>query len=479
MKNIAIFFLLCVSCHALAQRPALLSTRVVYRMPLPSGFNFIPQITPLNNGGTYSTDYSDAKFDFSSTTTVTYYFNNSTGNDSNDGLSSGAPKKSIPTVITALNSSPPANGATFIIQTDYQDIFGASTSQINFDLVIKSDVPGTRRTLAKIVSDGITQVSEGSNVYSWSRTNSGGITNILDYSNLDGDGFPIRLTEVNSEAAVDACDNCYYRSSAQKIYFSLFNNRAPDSNVKGFRGGAVLFFGNDVTKVFAKDLAIYGGAATAAAGGGAVDFTITNVIKRRLYFSNCVFGYAFYGFKLWTSGPTLNNSIALLKDCQTIYNASDGNNYHNFAGSGSEIGPYAVEIDCIARDNGWAMATGSTTPNNNGSTIHDGGAILRINSEYYDNENRNIHDINDGTRVWMVNCGAGDAKNNASDDNSIDFVVGDNSVSQTTKAWMDACYLIGSSSLKNLRVNTGTVTIYKNMDFTGWDNVINGTLTED
>lgn len=456
-------------------------SRVAYRMPIPNGFGYIIPITLYNNKGTYYTDPIESKYDFSSTTGVTYYFNDSTGNDANDGLSSGSPKKSLVTVITALNSSPPSGGATFIIQTDYANIYGTSTTQIGFDLVIKSNVSGTRRTLSKIVTDGITQVNEGSNVYSWTRTNSGGIANVLDYSNLDSDGFPIRLTEVNSEAAVDSLAGSYFKSSAQKVYFRLFDNRAPDSNVRAFRGGTVFFLGAGVTRLYAQDINFYGGAATSGTGGGALDFTVeSSETIRDLVCSNCVFGYSFYGFKVWNGASTSGNGTrTILNNCQTIYNSADGNNYHNFAGSGTSIAPSSIEIDCISRENGWSMATGSTTPNNNGSTLHDGGAILRINSEYYDNENRNIHDINDGTRVWMVNCGAGDAKNSASDDNSLDFVVGDNSVSQTTKAWMDACYLIGSSSLKNLRVNTGAVVKYKNIDFTGWDNVINGTLTQD
>lgn len=454
--------------------------RVVSRMPRPTGFNFIPPLTFLDNGSTYSTDYSNAKFDFASTTSIGYYFNDVTGNDANAGTSAGLPKKNISTVIAALNSSPPAGGATFYIQTDYQNIYGASTTSVGFDLVIKSDVPGTRRTLAKIVTDGITQVNEGSNVYSWTRTNSGGISNVLDYANLDSDGFPIRLTEVNSEAAVDSLAGSYYRASSQKIYFRLFNNRAPDSNVKAFRGGAVLFLGDNNVNLYARDINFFGGAATAATAGGAVDYTVTTGGKRRLTFANCVFGYSFYGLKVWAGAITTgNNTVVVLKDCQTIYNASDGNNYHNAAGSGSNIGPNVVEIDCISRENGWSMATGSTSPNNNGSTMHDGGAIIRINSEYYDNENRNIHDINDGSRIWMIASGAGDAKNSASDDNSIDFVVGDNSVSQDTKAWYDGCYLIGSSSLKNLRVNTGATLIYKNMDISGWDNVLNGTVIQE
>src|SRR5699024_7269484 len=39
-----------------------------------------------------------------------------------------------------------------------------------------------------------------------------------------------------------------------------------------------------------------------------------------------------------------------------------------------------------------------------GSTMHDGGQIIRVNGAYYRNEGPNVADVNDGTQSWNLGC---------------------------------------------------------------------------
>ena len=91
-----------------------------------------------------------------------------------------------------------------------------------------------------------------------------------------------------------------------------------------------------------------------------------------------------------------------MKDCVAAKNIDDGFNYKKGAG----VTPYSVEIDCIGRDNG---LTGDI---DNGSTMHEGGRIVRIMGEYMRNVGRNVHDIDNNSQSWNLGCNAHDSARN-------------------------------------------------------------------
>ncbi len=60
-----------------------------------------------------------------------------------------------------------------------------------------------------------------------------------------------------------------------------------------------------------------------------------------------------------------------------------------------------LEVDCVGRDNG---RDGSNI--DNGSTVHDGGAVIRIGGTYRDNLGPNVADVQ-GARSWNLGTAAG------------------------------------------------------------------------
>jgi len=442
-------------------------------IPVPSGFNWTPPFNLYKNGSIYSSDFDPTVYDFSATATVTYYFNDVTGSDANSGLTPLLPKKNIYLVITSLNSSIPANGAVFILQTDYKDVFlaGGATLSVNFSLVIKSDVDGVKRKWTKAVTNSfITTVSAP--VYRASRNQAVGP---IDLTDLDAFGKPKRMIQVSTALLCASTPGSFFQETSA-VQFHLFDGRAPDSNIMYFRSGPAFYSTTNTARNFYfQDIDFWAGCNNQF---GAFDFSIIGNPAHVICANNCDFGYGEYGLKVWSgNNPSANPMRVYLKGCNIYGGAKDGANYHNTsAGVDADLPPNVYEQNCTFRFNGYTLPSGGGTPNNNGSSMHDGGKIIRLNSEYSYNQNRNIHEVDNNTQNWMIKCVAGYALNQISDNDSIDYNVGDNGGADVVESWMDGCSFVGNS-LKNLRVNTGSTVRYKNIDFTGWDNQINGTLT--
>ena len=86
--------------------------------------------------------------------------------------------------------------------------------------------------------------------------------------------------------------------------------------------------------------------------------------------------------------------------CEAAYGYRDGFNYH--AATGGQVSN-AIEIDCFGHDNG-LEADPQSEESNNGSTIHDGGKIIRINGGYYRNAGGNIAETNPDTTSYNYGC---------------------------------------------------------------------------
>lgn len=117
--------------------------------------------------------------------------------------------------------------------------------------------------------------------------------------------------------------------------------------------------------------------------------------------------------------------------------------------------------------------------NNNGTTMHDGGRSIRINSSYTHNMNRNVHDINDGTECWLLGIDAGSAQTDDTDDyNSANYIFGRRGSLDVTKAWLDSCTSSGLS-VSDYSVYESSELHIKNTDTTRSglaNNVVSGLL---
>jgi hypothetical protein len=189
-------------------------------------------------------------------------------------------------------------------------------------------------------------------------------------------------------------------------------------------------------------------------GSSAEGFTIGNTAGAVVgYFNNCTFRFAVNNGLASTASAT-----TYFYNCVASKNGDDGFNYHKSTGTV----PYSVEINCTGRDNG---AAGDI---DNGSTMHDGGSIVRIMGEYARNVGRNVHDVTSGTTSWNLGCYAHDSTSAVND---INWAAGTGG-SDTAKMWLDCCNSSGSAT--DIEADTQAAVYIRN--FTG-GGVYSGTPT--
>ena len=118
-----------------------------------------------------------------------------------------------------------------------------------------------------------------------------------------------------------------------------------------------------------------------------------------------------------------------LQNCRALWAERDGFNYHV---RGGKL-PRGLEIDCEGAYNGRDGAN-----QNNGSTMHDGGKIIRVGGVYRRNHGPNVIDVNDGTQSLNIGVHAHSSK--ATDTNSnVDFRTRDDA-----DMWLVNCISNGS-----------------------------------
>ena len=125
--------------------------------------------------------------------------------------------------------------------------------------------------------------------------------------------------------------------------------------------------------------------------------------SQKLIAKNCKFLYA-----TQYNGISLYGVSGFFQNCECAFAAKDGFNYHKNNSSEYPAGPNTgtvangLEIDCIGHDCGYGET--SASPSDNGSTMHNGGTIVRINGMYYGNMGGNVADTSSGTVSYNYNC---------------------------------------------------------------------------
>src|SRR5699024_2482512 len=90
-------------------------------------------------------------------------------------------------------------------------------------------------------------------------------------------------------------------------------------------------------------------------------------------------------------------TLSIFQNCKAAYSLKDGYNYHAKDG----IIPKSIEINCQGFENG-----NDTDDNDQGSTTHDGGSIIRVGGAYYRNKGANIaEDATGNTGTESLNLG--------------------------------------------------------------------------
>ena len=184
----------------------------------------------------------------------------------------------------------------------------------------------------------------------------------------------VKLTAEDSVAHVVANAGTWILTGGV-IYVHLTDGRAPDANVHVYRSMASAYSARDSISIYLEGIEFQGGP------NGACYFRNASATGNlNVYAKNCKFKYSAATGGFATEGTTLS----VCQDCESARNDNDGYNYH----VRNTVVPDAIEINCIGRH---SNPTGDS--DNNGSSIHDGGRILRLNGKYHDTYGSQIVDV--------------------------------------------------------------------------------------
>lgn len=290
--------------------------------------------------------------------TKRYYVDVKKGNNSNAGTES-APFQSI-------NRALRYGDADEIVVNE--GAYGWSNGFSGYSQTKSFNLVGKGKVLIGAHRDGVTwtQNSTYTNVYQTNQTN---VTEVVDYNNIDDIKF---LTKRNSVQEVSDNAGSYYIDSSNNIYVRTHDDRVPDDQIlPNMFSDAVKI--TDNPKVYFENIRFT----------NSVKLTVTKS-GNKFYAKDCYFSIGSGGNALSIEGYDYN----VLQSCVAKHATMDGFNYHIKNG----ILPKVIEIDCIGFDNGRNGAD-----QNNGSTMHDGGQIIRIGGEYHNNGGPNVIDVNEGT----------------------------------------------------------------------------------
>lgn len=345
----------------------------------PPLFSWSLPFTVIRNAtsfAVYGFDVSDKRPDLALASPKAYYVDVATGADANPGTS-GSPLKSI---YVACNK--PDVDIIYVKPGTYHrsNGFSGMTSTRSFSVLPWGGTGDILVTAANIYSYALDGTYTNTYVAS-SATHT--IVKVLDSLVLDAYGNYTELTLRANAAEVDANPGSYWRDTgANKLYIRTADSRAPSTTVwpmlqiptGSFTGNRTVYLEN-ITFVGSYS----NGASMASTGTGQTP---------RFYAKNCKFlNSSNNGFQ------DVGCVESILQNCEAAKNTADGFNYTPNHGNLNK----AIEIDCNGHDNG-------IDSNDQGSTVHAGSYVCRINGNYQRNTGDNIADVGAGTVSWNLAC---------------------------------------------------------------------------
>ena len=344
--------------------------------------------------------------------TGTAYYVSTAGSDSNDGLTAGAPLRRIATAY---------NKADVVEIRIAAGVYGVSSTQ-NMTKNISLIGSGTVIYGGFVDPGTLTFALDGTYTHTYKATRSN-VGMVRDTLSADANGDTASLTLRTSAADVEANPGSWYLDGSNVLWIRRADGAAvTDTNCRIYFSSVnrvVTFSGANT--FYVENVQFEGGNLT---GAVLVDYT-TGVPT--FYGNGCSFKYC-----QGANGFSTYGAITYLQNCVAARNYDDGFNYHL---DGAFL-PYAVEINCTGRDNG------SAADIDNGSSIHDGGSIVRLMGDYARNVGRNVHDVTSGTTSWNLGCYAHDSTSAVNDCN---WAVGTGGA-DTAKMWLDTCRSSGSAT---------------------------------
>lgn len=386
-------------------------------IPVPAGFNFSPpfKVYYHPSKGFYPSPNWSIESHHGIEIVKTYRVNTVTGNDANDG-SLGSPLASI--------SEAESRGDADMIILESGSYFHKGNCPLGLSRPTYILGEGTGSDVPKITSDVNYQLGTFSNVDShWEASSVEFVAAVWDWSDIDENGNPQKLTKVNSIVEVDATPNSFYCINTVAVYIHTSDSREPDA-----------------------DIICYG--------------SLSHQTKKDNYtivFENIQFIGG--GVRLWNNSATGGTKV-YLKDIHSYTNFTiqgidliicenvTGNPGEDFLNYDSRNGVISqgVEINVDGSNYGVGSTSGQS------STTHNGCRIIRINGVYNDTSGQNIADVNGG-QTWMLGCLLQNSETEVG------------YLTQGVETWMELVQILGNDTA--IDIQTGTTVYHKNITYEG------------
>lgn len=430
----------------------------------PSGFGSVPFGATIYSNGTTNFDPTDYRLVEGGPGVTTYYVDKATGLDTNAGTSS----EPFKTILKAISFSR-GDATTVLVKVKggayylTENMNNKRPEATNLSIISWDNLPvicsneNTNIVPASWTLDSSNTYYASVSGYGYSEYRSSAWDGKI--GDVFGDYLP--LIPVASIAECKSTSNSYYTDTAAlRIYVHCSDNRAPDADIHVFEAWSSPGQYKDYpglpssAQCYFENVHFFGGAIAFAIEQSHATNTTTSV------FNNCSFKYA--GVSYPQTVHALGNIDVALVDCLVAESHADGFSYQAY---GANPAPRAIEINCEARRCG-TILTGTA---NQGSTMHDGGKIVRALGHYHHNENDQVADVGAGSKAWMVKC----AVDNGLKANYAGYLAGNGS--GATQTWLYSCTVSGCTN--DLYIGAGS-TLYDRDYATRSPVVNNGTFVD-
>lgn len=390
----------------------------------PSGLGFSPQIAVYRRGQQILGDVDPwGLLPATVTGGLAVYVDSAAGNDTNSGLTTLLPKKTLGGAQLADRRIIYLRGGTVAAPRTYDcegNALSPGSSNRTDVAVIGCDsgwvplsVPGPVVITARDTLGASWTLDSGAYWATYTRAS----VQVRDHAVPDSDGLATNLTAAADAATCQSTAGTYYLDDAGDIlWVHRIGDLAPDADlvVTGLVAGVTCGAGY---YTYLRGLEFRGGVNC---------ITNTNSATSVVLLDRCRTRYA------TTNGVAIGQvGTAMVRQCVSEGNDNDAFNY--------SVSGNFVEIDCIGR---FCGVTGGT--NSNGSSGHNAVQIARIRGVYHETFGPIIADVNT-SKSWNVGCVAHTSRTATAGSNCSWLADG--------TMWLDTCR--GYGSTKGIG-NTGT-----------------------
>lgn len=342
----------------------------------------------------------------------TYYVDPANGNDNNDGYTVGTSFKNIDKALSM------ADGDVIYIAPGYYDRangLGSHTGngvlELQHSTSLKVLNGGTATFAISDASELTWALTSGKTHTYQASTNANGT--VWDAKHADANGDYQQYAYANSIDEVETTAGSWYADTSSHIlYVHTSDGRTPDDKIRPYYESITGIY-NDGYTLYMENINVEGG------------YHVISISNGDLYAYNCSYKYNSNGAGVGLTA--VNSPHVYLQNCIAAYNAGDGFNYYTSC--------YALEINCISRNNGITWLRPNQTVDN-GSTGHAGSHIIRIGGLYANSNGPNVVDVIN-TESWNLNCTASGTQVLYNTTSNTGFYIG--SGEGTSTMWLDTC----------------------------------------